>query len=339
MSSQSATKSALGAGPRAAARMDLSGHERDKFYLSRGAKEVVELSYLSGADGIEDARAFAKADLDRDGFEDLIVVNRNAPLLRIYRNQLGPSTGRRFIGVRVEGARQHDAVGARVTARGCGLSQTREIALGAGFATVNAMSLTLGLDRCPKLDELSVQFPGGERRSFKNVAAGGFYRVVEGKGIQALPGVYGARPPLVAEPRAVDAGRHLRDAVSRGGADRPLVLIDLYATWCEACKRQQPHLDALASAFAATLDLVGVTVEPKDDDAAVRAYRAAQPTRHTLLAYDAALARDVEGLFGATPPLPSTLIVDRQSGAVVLRTRGLPTRSELERVIWQKTGR
>src|SRR5262249_43086652 len=98
--------------------MDLSGHERDKFYISRGGKDVVELSYLSGADGVEDARAFARADLDRDGFEDLIVVNRNAPLLRVYRNVLGPSTKRNFIGVRVEGSRQREAVGARVTARG-----------------------------------------------------------------------------------------------------------------------------------------------------------------------------------------------------------------------------
>ena len=63
MSSQSAAHNAMGNGPRAASRMDLSGRERDRMFLSRAAKDVVELSYLSGADGLEDARAFASADL------------------------------------------------------------------------------------------------------------------------------------------------------------------------------------------------------------------------------------------------------------------------------------
>lgn len=335
MSSQSATRNALGAGPRASARMDLSGHERDKFFLSRGAKDVVDLSYLSGADGIEDARAFAKADLDRDGFEDLIVVNRNAPLLRVYRNQLGPSTKRKFIGVRLEGARQRDAVGARLTARACGLTQTREVALGSGFATVNAMSQTLGLGGCDKVDELSVRFPGGERRTFKDVAAGQLYRVVEGKGLQALPGVYGARATSRAEPRVADAGRHIRDTVPKAAATRPLLMIDLYATWCEACRREQPRLDALAAALAGTLDVVGVTVEPKDDAEAVSRYRSAERAARPLLAYDASLLRDIEALFGGTPPLPSTLVIDRKSGAVLLQTRGVPSRSQLERLVWQ----
>jgi thiol-disulfide isomerase/thioredoxin len=315
VSSQSATKNALGAGPRASARMDLSGHERDKFYLSRGGRDVVELSYLSGADGVEDARAFARADLDRDGFEDLIVVNRNAPLLRVYRNQLGPATKRHFVGVRVEGARQRDAVGARVTARGCGVTQTREVAIGAGFATVNAMALTFGLDRCQRLDELSVQFPRGERRTFKNVAADAFYRAVEGKGLQALPGVYGARTVSAATP--MERGR-IAELVARMPGKAPLVLVDLFASWCEACVRTRPRLDALVASARGSVDVLRVTVEPKD------------------AGYDERAVREIDALFGGAPPLPSTLVVARRTGAVVLQTRGLPTRSDLERALWQR---
>src|SRR5207248_9363748 len=68
-----------------------------------GARAFAEVSYLSGADGLEDARAFAHADLDRDGYEDLIVVNRNAPLLRIYRNRVGPAQGGTFVGLSLKG--------------------------------------------------------------------------------------------------------------------------------------------------------------------------------------------------------------------------------------------
>ena len=312
--------------------MDLSGHERDKLFLSRGATNVVDVSYLSGADGIEDARAFAKADLDRDGFEDMIVVNRNAPLLRVYRNQLGPSTKNHFIGLGLEGAKQRDAVGARIRAKGCGVTQTREISAGTGFATVDAMSVTLGLGACDKLDELTVRFPLGEQRTFKNVAADAFYRVIEGKGLQPVAGVY--------DQHRIAPVAHLDDTTSRlaklaaaAKGQAPLVLIDLFATWCEACVRTAPRLDAMTTALAGKLDVIGVTVEPTDDAAAVERFRVAHSMTHPMVAYDEAVTTEVNVLFGSTPALPSTLIVDRKTGSIVLQTRGTPTRSDLERVL------
>jgi thiol-disulfide isomerase/thioredoxin len=312
--------------------MDLSGHERDKLFLSRGARDVVDISYLSGADGVEDARAFAKADLDRDGFEDLIVVNRNAPILRVYHNALGPATKNHFMGIRIAGAGQHDAVGARITAKGCGVTQTREIAIGAGFATTNAMTLTLGLGTCGKLDELAVHFPGGERRTFKNVAADAFYRVVEGKGIQTVQNVYG-RTPVPATVAPAETTSALAKLAAKTPGHAPIVLVDLFATWCEACVRTAPRLAALTSALADHLDVVGASVEPKDDAAAVERFHTEHGFTHAMLPFDEALADDVNALFGGTPPLPSIVLVDRKTGAIVLHSRGIPSRSDLERAI------
>ncbi len=314
--------------------MDLSGHERDKLFLSRAAHDVVDVSYLSGADGVEDARTFAKADLDRDGFEDLIVVNRNAPLLRVYRNQLGPATKHHFLGVRLEGARQHEAIGARLTVKSCGITQTREVTVGTGFATENAMTLTIGLGTCSQVDELTVKWPLGDRRTFKNVAVDGFYRVVEGKGVQAVTGLYG-RPPIPAIATPVMKSNLARLASTAQG-HAPLVLIDVYATWCEACVRTAPRLDALAGALADQLDVVGVTVEPTDDAAAVAKFRRVHAIAHPLLTFDQALAHDVNEQFGGSQALPSTLVLDRKTGTVLLATRGVPTRSELERVVWSR---
>jgi len=312
--------------------MDLSGHERDKLFLSRAAKDVVDVSYLSGADGIEDARTFAKADLDRDGFEDMIVVNRNAPLLRVYRNQLGPSTKHHFVGLALQGAKQRDAVGARIRAKGCGVTQTREINAGTGFATVDAMAVTLGLGTCEKLDEVTVRFPAGEQRTFKNVAADAFYRVIEGKGLQAVAGVY--------DHHAVAPVAHVDDTTPRlaklaatAKGQAPLVLIDLFATWCEACVRTAPRLDAMTAPLAGKLDVIGVSVEPTDDAAAVERFRVAHSMTHPLIAYEEGVATELNVLFGSTPALPSTVIVDRKTGSIVLQTRGTPTRSDLERVL------
>jgi hypothetical protein len=335
--------------------MDLSGRERDRMFLSRAAKDVVELSYLSGADGLEDARAMAVADLDRDGFNDLIVVNRNVPLLRVYHNQIGPAGKRHFVGLRLEGAGQLEAVGARVTAKACGLVQTRQIEIGSGFATVNAMSLTLGLDRCAKLDEVTVKFPGGEARTFHDVAADRMYRIVEGKGIKELPGIYRDRvasPAPIATPSAAaeragdDLGRRILDSIpqSRRGPARWL-LVDLFATWCEACVRANPRIEALVAGSQRSdsgdgaLDLVGVSVDPKDDGGAVSRWSTAHDVRHRLLPYDAGRAAALTAVVGDSPPLPSTLVLDAASGAIVWHGAGLPTRSDLARWRWQAKDR
>ncbi len=312
--------------------MDLSGHERDKLFLSREGKSVVDISYLSGADGVEDARTFAKADLDRDGFEDLIVINRNAPILRVYRNQLGPATKHHFMGVRLEGLRQHEAIGARLTAKGCGVTQMRELAAGMGFATVDALTVTLGLGTCTKLDELTMKFPGGEHRTFKNVAADSFYRVVEGKGLQAVANVYGhstAATPTIPSPASAFA----KLAASAPGK-APLVLIDVFASWCEACVRTAPRLDALTAALRDQIDVESVSIEPTDDDAALVKFKAAHPWAHPLVRYDGATASAISAAFAGAPPLPSTVVIDRKTGALVMTTHGVPTRSELERAVF-----
>jgi len=326
--------SALGAGPRAASRMDLSGRERDKCFLSLDGKGVAEASYLSGADGVEDARALALADLDRDGHEDLVVVNRNAPLIRVYRNVAGARGGRAFVGLELVGAAgRRDPVGARVEARACGRLHVAEVARGVGFGSGNSPVLTLGLDRCETIDELAVRFPSGERRRFAKVAARRFYRVTEGAGLQEIPGVYGGgRAPVAA--RAPSTGRALAAAVRRATASTArLSLVSLFASWCEACASDAPRVDALAAALGGRASVVGLSVEPKDDAAAVAAWSRKVSARHPVAPYDARAAAAVEALFARTPDLPSTLLVDTTSGRVLLRTRGTPTRSELERAL------
>jgi thiol-disulfide isomerase/thioredoxin len=320
--------------------MDLSGRERDKLFLSRGGQGFCDASYFSGADGPEDARAFAHADLDRDGHEDLIVVSRNAPLLRIYHNAIGPARGGDFLGLVLEG--RGDAVGARVRARCGGLTQTREVARGEGFAVQGSAVITLGFAHCPKVEQLSVRFRGGEERNFRDVRTGGFYRLVEGKGLKEVPNVYGPRAPSVAAaapsvaaaPSSPGSPAEVLAAAARSLApgDGPLLLA-YWATWCEACRRELPRLDALAATLGSRAEVIGPSLEPKDDAAAVARYVSERHPQHRLLAWDAQLAHATEALFGATPPLPSVVLLDRKSGRVLYRGAGVPTRSQLERVL------
>ncbi len=351
MTSQ-ASKNALSAGPRASARMDLSGRERDKLFLSSGGASFAELSYLSGADGLEDARTFARADLDRDGHEDLVVVNRNAPLLRVYRNALGPARGLPFLGLSLQGAApsNRDAIGSTVKLRCQERQAVRLLAMGEGFAATNSLSLTLGLP-CEK-PSVEVTFPSGQQRAFGSLLPGHFYRITEGVGAQEVPGVYdpsghpersrGAGPATAASappvtpsappvtPSEVE-GRALVDAVVRlASPTRGRVLVSLWATWCEACKRDGPRVDALAARFGQALDVVGLSAEPKDDEAAVAAYRQKVPLAHRLLPFDAAAHDATRALFGGeVPGLPATVLIDVKARKVLWHTLGTPTASEL----------
>src|SRR5262249_41612895 len=159
----------------------------------------------------------------------------------------------------------------------------------AGFATVNAMSVTLGLGECTQLEELVVKFPGGEQRMFKNVAADTFYLVVEGKGIKAIPGIYDRARAMPSRAASSGTSSELASLAASAPGHARYVLVDLFATWCQACIRNAPRLDALVASTSGRLDAVTITVEPTDDAAALAKFHATHPELPVALAYDSAL--------------------------------------------------
>ncbi len=334
-------------------RMNLSGLERDRFFLSSGGASYLELSYLSGLDGIEDARASVVSDLDRDGHEDLVVVNRNAPLVRIYRNVVGPASGNRHLGLHLVGAgradpatRQarassRDAVGARVRVR-CGVNRIRrDVVMGAGFGGVSSLSLTFGLGSCPRVDELAVRFPSGEEQIYRDVEVGRFYSVSEGEGMREIPAVYrsGAARLASAPSSPSEAAQSVLRSLGVTSTSRArLVMVAFWASWCEACKKDQPRLQAIAERYAGTLEVISPSLEPSDVAEVARRVRAAGRVTYRVDGYREATARAAAAVYGQPPALPATLIVDRITGSVELKTPGTPSRSEIEKILWRRAG-
>src|SRR4029450_12926777 len=67
-------------------------------------RSFVDISGLSGLDNPADSRGFAVLDYDRDGWQDIALVNANQPLFNLYHNKT-PAAGRsgamiaiRFVG-------------------------------------------------------------------------------------------------------------------------------------------------------------------------------------------------------------------------------------------------
>ena len=97
-----------------------SGHERNCCYLNPGnssaaAGTFANISAASGLDYPDDARAIILLDWDQDGDLDVWASNRNAPRLRLLRNEI-PKSGN-FINLSLVGngtTTNRDAIGARV---------------------------------------------------------------------------------------------------------------------------------------------------------------------------------------------------------------------------------
>lgn len=162
-----------------------SGSERNKLFLNLGGEEFADLSGISGADSIADSRSWVSIDYDRDGWNDIALVNANSPLLNLYRNQIGlgpDSAGRGWIKLRlVGGARpggpssewsNRDAVGAAVEVR-VGERRLRRVRqLGEGLAAQNSATLTVGIGAATAADSISVTWPSGRTTSSGRVESG-----------------------------------------------------------------------------------------------------------------------------------------------------------------------
>ena len=62
-------------------RHPFSGSERNRLFLNRAGKQFLDVSGLSGVDSPADGRVSVWWDYDRDGRQDLAVINSSSPLL------------------------------------------------------------------------------------------------------------------------------------------------------------------------------------------------------------------------------------------------------------------
>jgi hypothetical protein len=150
------------------------------------------------------ARGAAYADLDQDGFLDLLITTNGGPAY-LYRNTGGPHRSLRFRLAGVKASRQ--GVGARLrvqTSRGW---QWQQLKAGVGYCSSSELALTFGLGPDSVAPTVEVYWPGGAKETLREVAAGFTYLIKEGAGIvektpyaQANPASGGPGSPSAAGP-------------------------------------------------------------------------------------------------------------------------------------------
>jgi hypothetical protein len=145
----------------------------NKLWRNQGFPPAILVPAAGGASGPSNHWSYSTAvsDIDGDGDNDLIVSSLGSNL-RIFVNNSGASLpSARF---RLEGVGLNtNAIGARIDARIGPRMMTRELhAGGVGYLGQNSKELHFGLLAAAHLDEATIVFPDGARRTLALVPAG-----------------------------------------------------------------------------------------------------------------------------------------------------------------------
>jgi len=316
-----------------------SGHETDSVFYNVDGKQFVDISGVSGMDSIADGRGFAYFDYDRDGWQDVVLVNSNAPQLELFRNRLGEAVKESgFVRVALRGGNStaqpapglgpRDGYGAQVLLKVNGRELLRELRCGDGFAAQNSRTLLIGIGKAGAAEEVRVRWPSGKITAVGPVPAGSTVTVDEVPSagasafrIESLPAAVRA----AAAPVAVEAPLARID-VALPADSATLRIFTMMATWCPVCRAELPHLASIKEGLPGTgVALYGVPVDGSDTGEKLRKYAAENSPAYQLLADLPESEREkfrslTRSRFGETP-LPSTVITNA-AGDVILLKKG-----------------
>jgi tetratricopeptide (TPR) repeat protein len=156
-----------------------SGYERNNFYANNRDGSFSDVSGTVGLDFVEDGRAFALADYDHDGRQEVFLKNRNGPQLRILHNQmhdLGQSISFRLRGLKSN----RDAIGAAITIEAGKLRQTKFVQIGSGFLSQHSKEVFFGLGNSTGPVKATVRWPSGLDQRLEGLTAGNRILIEEG---------------------------------------------------------------------------------------------------------------------------------------------------------------
>ena len=282
-----------------------SGRERNCCYLNTGSAaeptdgsrtgvaRFANVSAISGLDFSDDGRAVAPVDWDQDGDMDLWISNRNAPRLRLMRNDaVRTEDDAHFIALKLVGdgkTTNRDAIGARVELYFAGGSAPviKTLRAGEGFLSQGSKWLHFGLGPAESIGGIAVRWPNGQLEEFSGLETDRRYVLRQGDprarewtrqgkaGItpskQELPRQTGvvARVPLITLlrlPELVCSTFDGKPSKIQTGGGKPL-LINLWASWCQPCLLELKEFAYREKDLRARgLDILALSVDGLGDD-------------------------------------------------------------------------
>ena len=142
------------------------------------------------------ARGAAYADIDNDGFLDVLVTTNAGPAV-LFHNEGGTNHSLRM---RLIGTKSNrDGIGAVVRVGAGPDTQTKMLRSGSSYLSQSELVLTFGLGSHEQADAVEIEWPSGQVDRLANVGAGQTVTVQEGKGVLGTR-AYGKRAAAASGP-------------------------------------------------------------------------------------------------------------------------------------------
>ena len=154
----------------------LNGREYNVLFRNNGDGAFSEVGWVNGAGRVEDGRGMAVLDSDRDGRLDIVLRNFHQAA-GLLQNRRGSG---HWVGFELEGTRSNrDAVGARIRIRSGDRWQTRVVTAGSGYLSGSSLRQHFGLGNATRVDEVTIDWPSGERSELRDLEVDRLHRVTE----------------------------------------------------------------------------------------------------------------------------------------------------------------
>ena len=116
------------------------------------------------------------------------------------------------------------------------------------------------------------------------------------------------------------------------GIPEPVVVYDIFATWCPPCRAEAPHLSSLQKKFEGRVKIIGVTIEEGNDNAYYARFAEDIGVEYSLVNSpdNQKFSRAVAGAIGVGQDFPIPLMVVYKNGRFVKYYSGLVPEEMLE---------
>ena len=241
-----------------------SGNERNCFFINLGNGKFADISGLSGLDFPDDGRAISVTDWDNDGDLDLWITNRNAPRLRLMRNDTKKVNS--FISLRLRGNGKtvnKDAIGARVeiiNGKDSGkFKQIQTLRAGQGFLSQSSKWIQFALNETIESINIKISWPDGTVSKIEDVLPNKKYiirqesstaeeikleskksNLVSSPGLKTPPSQV-ARIPAITLFKGPTINLRKNGIEKQKNKNKTHQLINLWATWCAPCLQEMAH--------------------------------------------------------------------------------------------------
>ncbi|MDQ8180976.1 CRTAC1 family protein [Pelagicoccus sp. SDUM812005] len=153
--------------------------EKDHLYLNIQGQEFLNIAYLLGISHGGDGRAVLDVDLDRDGKQDILLVEQDSmnsiERVHLYKNQ--HRTDNNWIGIDLQQTPGHALFGARVTLVTDEYTTERVYTHGESYSSQRPATLNFGIPRDVSIKSVQVTWPDGARTTLDAPETGAYHPV------------------------------------------------------------------------------------------------------------------------------------------------------------------